>query len=95
MGKGLGKSCSKWWVESCRLEIVNLVCLGWGILAYGVGYHRTIPADGDNNLGFALFGMRANQDLPEMLPITTCSMSSEKTVHWQRWQEHKEACHSE
>ena len=37
---------------------------GWGTLAVGVGYQRTIPADEDNNLGFALFGMRANQDHP-------------------------------
>ena len=52
--------------------------LGWGILAVRVGYKLTIPADEDNNLGFALFGMRANQDHPEMLQITTCFMSSEK-----------------
>ena len=57
---------------------MNLVGLGWGILAVGVGYHRTIPADGDNNLGFTLFGSRANQDHPEMLLITMCFMSSEK-----------------
>ena len=57
---------------------MNLVGLGWGILAVGVGYQRTIPADEDNNLGFALFGMRANQDHPEMFPITMCFMSSEK-----------------
>ena len=57
---------------------MNLVGLGWGILAVGVGYQRTIPADEDNNLGFALFGMRANQDHPEMLLIMTCFMSSEK-----------------
>ena len=57
---------------------MNLVCLGWGILAVGVGYQWTIPADEDNNLGFTLFGMRANQDHPEILQITTCSMSSEK-----------------
>ena len=69
IGKGLGKSGSKWWVESCRLEILNLVGLGWDILAVGVGYQLTIPADEGNNLGFALFGMRANQDRPEMLPI--------------------------
>ena len=56
----------------------NLVGLGWGILAIGVGYQLTIPADEDNNLGFTLFGMRANQDHPEMLMITTCFMSSEK-----------------
>ena len=51
---------------------------GRGILAVGVGYQLTIPADEGNNLGFALFGMRANQDRPEMLLITTCLMSSEK-----------------
>jgi hypothetical protein len=55
---------------------VNLVGLGWGILAVGIGYQRTIPADEDNNLGFALFGMRANQDHPEMLPITTALKNS-------------------
>ena len=48
--------------------------LGCGILAVRVGYQWTIPADEDNNLGFTLFGMRANQDHPEMLPITTCFM---------------------
>ena len=69
---------SKWWVESSRLVIMNLVGLGWGILAIRVGYQLTIPADEDNKLGFALFGMRANQDSPEMLLITTCFMSSEK-----------------
>ena len=69
---------SKWWVESSRLAIVSLVSLGWGILAVRVGYQQTIPADGDNNLGFTLFGMRANQDCPEMLLIATCFMSSEK-----------------
>ena len=74
---------------------MNLVGLGWGILAVGVQYQRTIPADEDKKLGLALFGMRANQDCPEMLPIMMCSMSFEKTVHWQRWQEYKEACHSE
>ena len=56
----------------------DLVSLGWGILAVRVVYQRTILADEDNNLGFALFGMRANQDRPEMLSITTCFMSSEK-----------------
>ena len=50
---------------------MNLVGLGWGI-------QRTIPADGDNNLGLALFGMRANQDSPEMLQIMMCFTSSEK-----------------
>ena len=68
----------KWWVESSRLEIVNLVGLGWGILTVRVGYQLTIPADEDNNLGFTLFGMRANQDLPEMLLIMMCFISSEK-----------------
>ena len=50
----------------------------WLGLGYPSGYQRTIPADGDNNLGFALFGMRANHDRPEMLPIAMCFMSSEK-----------------
>ena len=50
----------------------------WLGLAVRVGYQRTISADEDNNLGFTLFGMRANQDCPEMLLITTCFMSSEK-----------------
>ena len=51
---------------------------GRGILAVGVGYQQTIPADEDNNLGFTLFGSRANQDSPEKFPITMCFMSSEK-----------------
>ena len=52
------KSGSKWCVESCWLEIVNLVGLGWGILAVGVGYQRTISAGGGSNLGFALLEPR-------------------------------------
>ena len=43
MGKGLGESGSKLWVESCRLEIVNLVGLAGGHITVGVRYLLAIP----------------------------------------------------
>ena len=73
MGKGLGKSGSKWWVESCLLEIVNLITiwLAGGLIAVRVGHQLAIPAGEGNNLWFALLVVRANWNALEMSCFAT------------------------
>ena len=67
---------SKWWVESCRWKVVNLLGLAGGLIAVRVGYPRAIPVGEGNNLGFALLVVRATWIVLEVSCFATVKASS-------------------